>query len=50
MSCPRAHGRALESTAGNRLAPILSRYYGLYPDVVVELVTGTYRRAGEFAS
>jgi DNA-binding transcriptional LysR family regulator len=32
---------ALESTAGSRLAPILSRYHTLYPDVVVELATGT---------
>jgi DNA-binding transcriptional LysR family regulator len=32
---------ALESTAGARLAPILSRYHTLYPDVVVELATGT---------
>jgi len=32
---------ALESTAGSRLAPILSHYHTLYPDVVVELATGT---------
>ena len=32
---------SLESTAGSRLAPIMSRYHGLYPDVVVELATGT---------
>lgn len=32
---------SLESTAGSRLAPILSRYHTLYPDVVVELTTGT---------
>ena len=32
---------SLESTAGTRLAPILSRYHGLYPDVVVELASGT---------
>src|ERR1700722_10821751 len=32
---------ALESTAGSRLAPILSRYHSAYPDVVVELATGT---------
>ena len=32
---------SLESTAGARLAPILSRYHALYPDVVVELATGT---------
>ena len=32
---------ALESTAGTRLAPILSRYHAEFPGVVVELVTGT---------
>jgi DNA-binding transcriptional LysR family regulator len=32
---------SLESTAGSRLAPILSRYHSLYPDVFVELATGT---------
>jgi DNA-binding transcriptional LysR family regulator len=32
---------SLESTAGTRLPPILSRYHSLYPDVVVELATGT---------
>jgi DNA-binding transcriptional LysR family regulator len=32
---------SLESTAGSRLAPILSRYHSVYPDVVVELTTGT---------
>ena len=32
---------SLESTAGSRLAPILSRYHKLYPNVVVELATGT---------
>jgi DNA-binding transcriptional LysR family regulator len=32
---------SLESTAGTRLAPILSHYHTLYPDVVVELATGT---------
>jgi len=32
---------ALESTAGTRLAPILSRYHAKFPGVVVELVTGT---------
>jgi DNA-binding transcriptional LysR family regulator len=32
---------ALESTAGTRLAPILSRYHAGFPGVVVELVTGT---------
>lgn len=32
---------SLESTAASRLAPILSRYHSAYPDVVVELATGT---------
>jgi DNA-binding transcriptional LysR family regulator len=32
---------ALESTAATRLPPILSRYHGVYPDVRIELVTGT---------
>jgi DNA-binding transcriptional LysR family regulator len=32
---------SLESTAGSRLPPILSRYHALHPDVVVELATGT---------
>lgn len=32
---------SLESTAGSRLAPILSRFHKEYPDVVVELATGT---------
>ncbi|MBX3605415.1 MAG: LysR family transcriptional regulator [Piscinibacter sp.] len=32
---------SLESTAGSRLAPILSRFHQLHPGVVVELVTGT---------
>jgi len=32
---------ALESTAAARLPPILSRYHRLYPDVQIELVTGT---------
>jgi DNA-binding transcriptional LysR family regulator len=32
---------SLESTAGSRLAPILSRYHEQHPGVVVELVTGT---------
>jgi DNA-binding transcriptional LysR family regulator len=32
---------SLESTAGSRLAPILSKFHKLYPGVVVELVTGT---------
>lgn len=32
---------SLESTAGSRLAPILSRYHAENPEVIVELVTGT---------
>ncbi len=32
---------SLESTAGSRLAPILSKFHKLYPGVVVELATGT---------
>lgn len=32
---------SLESTAGSRLAPILSRFHEAHPGVVVELVTGT---------
>lgn len=32
---------ALESTAAARLPPVLSRYHGLYPDVQIELVSGT---------
>jgi DNA-binding transcriptional LysR family regulator len=32
---------ALESTSATRLPPVLSRYHLLYPDVGVELVTGT---------
>jgi DNA-binding transcriptional LysR family regulator len=32
---------SLESTTGSRLAPILSRYHSICPDVVVELATGT---------
>ena len=32
---------ALESTAASRLPPVLSRYHKLYPDVQIELVTGT---------
>ena len=32
---------ALESTAASRLPPVLSRYHQLYPDVQIELVTGT---------
>lgn len=44
-----AHGKprgvfrlgSLESTAGSRLPPILSGYHARYPEIVVELVTGT---------
>lgn len=32
---------SLESTAAARLPPVLSRYHSLYPDVQVELTTGT---------
>ena len=32
---------SLESTAAARLPPVLSRYHALYPDVQVELTTGT---------
>src|SRR6266851_8375988 len=32
---------ALESTSATRLPPVLSRYHQLYPDVQMELVTGT---------
>ncbi|VTU31199.1 HTH-type transcriptional regulator GltR [Variovorax sp. PBS-H4] len=32
---------SLESTAGSRLPPVLSRFHTLYPGVVVELVSGT---------
>lgn len=32
---------ALESTSAARLPPILSRYHHLYPDVAIELATGT---------
>src|SRR5262245_45863725 len=32
---------SLESTAGTRLPPLLSQFHARYPDVVVELVTGT---------
>jgi DNA-binding transcriptional LysR family regulator len=32
---------SLESTAGNRLPSLLSRYHALFPEVVVELTTGT---------
>ena len=31
----------LESTAATRLPPVLSRYHAAYPDVCIELVTGT---------
>ena len=43
---------SLESTAGSRLAPILSRYHRQHPGVVVELATGTtgllIQRVGNF--
>ena len=32
---------SLESTAGSRLPPLLSRYHTMFPEVVVELATGT---------
>jgi len=32
---------ALESTAASRLPPVLSRYHARFPDVQIELVTGT---------
>ena len=32
---------SLESTAGSRLPPVLSRYHAQFPGVVVELATGT---------
>lgn len=32
---------SLESTAGSRLPPLLSRYHAMFPEVVVELATGT---------
>src|SRR5579862_1165971 len=32
---------ALESTSAAKLPPVLSRYHHLYPDVQIELVTGT---------
>lgn len=32
---------ALESTSGSRLPPLLSRYHLMYPEVQLELVTGT---------
>lgn len=32
---------ALESTSGSRLPPLLSRYHLTYPEVQIELVTGT---------
>jgi DNA-binding transcriptional LysR family regulator len=35
---------SLESTAGSRLAPLLSAYHAAHPGVVVELVTGTTGR------
>src|SRR5437763_4562080 len=43
---------SLESTAGSRLAPVLSRFHKQHPGVVVELVTGTtgalLQRVGNF--
>lgn len=43
---------SLESTAGARLPAVLSRYHRAYPDVTIELVTGTtgalVRRVTEF--
>lgn len=43
---------SLESTAGSRLAPVLSRYHREHPGVVVELATGTtgalLRRVAQF--
>jgi DNA-binding transcriptional LysR family regulator len=32
---------ALESTSATRLPPVLSRYHRIYPDVQIELMTGT---------
>jgi DNA-binding transcriptional LysR family regulator len=32
---------ALESTSATRLPPVLSRYHAMYPEVQLELVTGT---------
>ena len=32
---------ALESTSATRLPPVLSRYHQIYPDVQIELMTGT---------
>jgi DNA-binding transcriptional LysR family regulator len=32
---------SLESAAGSRLPPLLSRYHAMFPEVVVELATGT---------
>jgi DNA-binding transcriptional LysR family regulator len=32
---------SLESTAGSRLPPLLSRYHMMFPEVTVELATGT---------
>lgn len=41
----RPHGRlrlgAMESTAASRLPPVLARYHQTWPDVELELVTGT---------
>lgn len=43
---------SLESTAGSRLGPLLSKYHRLHPGVVVELATGTtgalVQRVGNF--
>jgi DNA-binding transcriptional LysR family regulator len=43
---------SLESTAGSRLAPVLSRYHRQHPGVLIELVTGTtgalLRRVAQF--
>jgi len=43
---------SLESTAGSRLAPVLSKFHRLHPGVVVELATGTtgalIQRVGNF--
>ena len=38
---------SLESTAGSRLAPVLSRFHRLYPGVVVELVDRHHRRLAQ---
>ena len=41
---------ALESTAASRLPPVLSRYHELYPDVRMDLVTGTSGAPGSPSS